>query len=479
MGHDSFSEGGRPLSPSSPVLGELLSLSFKMCLAQLAPLVASLYLARLVAGLGALAFSSYSLVTAFNMTMFVAASGFLQSLYFVGGRAKGSQDVSSYHASILAGLGWALGIGALLIALSCGLGEALSALRFDPEVVQHARSLGRAAALGIAPSLLLLVYRVHASLHDRAGLVTLVHGIGALAASLLATIAVTHAVRSQSARWVLLSVAGANWLMLLVALASLRTSPGLWPGVRTLKAAGGKLRSNAALVASVGWPIGAVVLLDSAASMVSSLIVGRYWLAAVPVHSVALLWVAMGLIVPLGISQAVVQRVAVLSAQKKSGARNRVAWISLTLAALFGVLVVALFAAAPVQMGALLLGASAFEAAPQQLLRSLMPLAAALLALQSIIVVAAASLRGIGQTRAPLIQALVGYCILATGGQLLFGRALRFGVTGVWWGLLLGFGITAIAVTARCFSEFRSRADLAVPSRAQGGTPGERISEEM
>jgi MATE family multidrug resistance protein len=449
------------------VFGELIVLSAKLTLAQLAPLITSLYLSALVARLGSMLFSSYSLVMTINLTLFIAASSFLQVLYYVGGRAKGHEAEGEYDAAILAGVVLAAAFGIVAIALSCLIGIGLDALHLDAELVAGARWQGMVAAVGVAPPLLLVVYRVHASLNGRAGLVTLIAGSGAGFSALLATWAVSAfpAQPDRAACGVLLTIAAANWLMLLVALVSLRRLPQLGRPPGAHRATASRLRGSIARICSLGWPIGAVVLLDSLASLVTTLFVGRYWIAAVPVNAVVLLWVAMALVIPLGIAQAAVQRIAVTHAQGDRSARNRLAVIAMAMGVAYGAVVIAVFALLPIRIGALLLHEAAYEPENMAMLRELMVPGGAVLALQGVIVIGAAILRGIGQTRAPLAQALLGYTVIGTGSQALFGLVLGYGVVGIWWGLVLGFAVTALAVTWRCSAEFR-RADP-MSNRAQ------------
>jgi MATE family multidrug resistance protein len=436
----------RPAGGARVVPG-LLVLALKMALAQLAPLLASLYLAGVVARQGSLPFSGYILVASINLTVFLALSTSLQALFYVGGKALGRQRPADYEAAIGAGTRLALWIALPSMLLSAAVGGMLHLLRFDARVVALAAWLGLAAAVGIPPALLMVVYRVHAALNGRAGLVTLLYAAGAALAVALATLAVALA-PGHAPVAVVLSLAATNWLVLLGGWLSLRRSP-LRLGRGALRASG--LGATMRLIAAVGWPIGAVVLLDSLASLASQLIVGRFWLAAVPVHGAVMLWTAVGLVVPIGIGQAAVQSVAVLHARGDRAARNRAAAASLATGALYGAIVAALFAAFPVRLGAVLLGAGAHQPAARALLGQIMGPGGVALGLQGVIVIAAGILRGLGQTRAPLVQALIGYAVIGTGGQLLFGFVLGQGVRGIWLGLILGFATIAAAVTWGCY----------------------------
>ncbi|WP_224360661.1 MATE family efflux transporter [Hyalangium versicolor] len=452
---------------TSAVVWALSVLAMKTVATQVAPLLASLYVASLVAKEAAMTFSSYSLVTSVNLTIFLAASGSLQALYFVAGQALGRKDQSAYDAAIVAGLLLALALGVGSMMLSFAIGAILRMLGMNSDVVALAPPQGAVAAIGIIPALWMAVYRVHASLREKPGIVTLVYATGAASAAIIATATtgLWPAVLGSTAVRVLLSVSASNWLMLLLAALSLRAFPDLRPRPGTLTEVKAKLRAASAIVASVGWPIGVVILLDSLAPLISSLIIGRYWTSAIPVHSIVLLWVSLCQVVPVGLGHAAVQRIAVLHSKGDVINRNRVAVVSLMLGAVFGVLVIAVFAAIPVQLGAVFLGKAAFAPEAQTLLRQLMLPGGILLTIQGLIIIGAAILRGVGQTRAPLMQSFLGYCVIAAGSQFLLGPVLGHGVRGVWWGLLIGFGVTAVAVTRRCYSELRP--NLATPFSRQ------------
>ncbi len=443
-------------APHPAAISTLLSLAGKMIVAQLAPLIASLYVAGLVAGKGALQFSAYSLVNTLNLTVFIAASSFLQALYFVGGQAIGQNRYQDYRLAMKAGLVVAAILAVVAITISSFAAGVFSLLQIDRDIIDRAWWLGFAAAFGIAPAMIMAVYRVHAALNERAGFVTVLYVLGSLATVAIATVAatMTSGPADRVVLWIVLAVSAANWLILAAALLSFLPFKDLRLGAHGERLPPRSLRNALLLIWHVGWPIGAVVFLDSLATLISTLITGRYWLGSVPVHSVVWLWVMVLLVVPLGLAQATVQRVALTHARQEYRARNVVVRSAILLAALYGIVVTAVFSTFPVAIGSLLLPGSEYEQS-MALLATLMPLGGIALGLQAVIIVSAAALRGIGLTRAPLVWAFVGYCIVASGGQYLFGIVLGYEEPGIWFGLIAGFAATAVAVVWRCVTEFR------------------------
>jgi multidrug resistance protein, MATE family len=437
---------------AEPVFRPLAALAAKLSLAMLAPLLLSLYLARLVAAQGELVFSGYSIVSATHTALFIVGSSFLQVLYFLGGRALGAGDALAYRHGMRAGLGHAKLIAWFTAGVCVLAGAVLHVLGYAPELVAVVVWLGPMAALTTMPAFLLVVWRVHASLNGRAGFVTSVAAAGAGVGAVVATAAVglDSPGPLEAAMRVLATLAAVQWGMLAVVHWGLRGLPLHHAGDAAADPVGRRLRQAGREMWTYGWPIGAVVLMDNALTLSSTLAIGRWWIDALPAHSVVVLWVALGLIVPLGIAQAGVQHVAIAHARGDVASRNRGAVAALVLAAGYGVAAALLMRALAVPAGELLLPPSVGGQAQHALWHSFMPLGGIVLAAEGVIVVAAALMRGMGLTRAPLLQALIGYAVFGTGGQVLCAEVLGLGPTGIWWGLVIGFGVTALVVTLHC-----------------------------
>lgn len=436
------------------ILVPMVLLSLKLALTMLAPLAMSLYVARLVAQQGDLVFSGYSIVAFTTTALFIVVSSFLQVLYFLCGRALGRCDPAGYQACIQAGFRSALATG-LVASFICALAAPLlSTLGFDPELSSIVRWQGPAAALGCVPLLTLVVYRVHASLQGRANYIAVLAVAGALAGGLAAKAVVELGVGDPEsvAVSVLLALSAINWIMLVAA----------WIGLRSLgKDAPGRTATDTTKPSRpwrdlwyYGWPIGAVVLMDSAFRLSSTLAMGRWWIDTLPVHSAIVLWQAAALVIPLGIAQASVQMVAIANARGDVALRNRVAWIALALGASYGILGALVLNVFAVQAGTLLLPGADLQSQTKAQLAELMVPGGVVLAAEGMLVIAAAVQRGVGITRALLLQALVGYALFGTGGQYLFASELGQGAAGLWWGMALGFSVAACAVTIHCFRNF-------------------------
>lgn len=432
-------------------LGSLGLLAAQLTLGQLAPVLLSFFIFGLVAKLGSLTISAFAQVMLINLTAYTALGGVLTALYPLAGQRKGSGDQAGYDRVIGHGL-----LLALLLAIPMGtlgmlIGPLATLLQQPDGVPQLAQQIGWVTVSGVPASLLLAVLHIHLTLSGRAGAMSLVYLVG-MAGSVLLALAAAGLGPADARHQVLLvsaALAIGNWLMLGASLLLVgRAAPlrlawqGAWRG--------------SVAVARTGWPIGCVIFLESAILMVSALVAGSRGVLAGELHMAALQWLNLCIVLPLSIGQACSQRIALLSGAGQHQARNRACWQALALAFGGGALVTLLLAAFPLQAGAMLLGQRAVhDAALVPILRWLMPAAGVLLLLESLVIVGAAALRGIGVVRATFALALLG-SVLTIGALWAAGVWYGYGLPGLWGGMLGGFVLTAGAVLLRCLREFRA-----------------------
>ena len=79
----------------------------------------------------------------------------------------------------------------------------------------------------------------------------------------------------------------------------------------------------------------------------------------------------------------------------------------------------------------------------------LLPLAGVFQVFDGIQVTSIGILRGLGDTRTPMIVGLLGYWVIGLPVSLLLGFHLGQGPVGLWWGLVLGLVIVALFLLDR------------------------------
>jgi MATE family multidrug resistance protein len=85
---------------------------------------------------------------------------------------------------------------------------------------------------------------------------------------------------------------------------------------------------------------------------------------------------------------------------------------------------------------------------------ALLPIAGVFQVFDGLQVVAAGALRGIGDTRVPMILILVGFWLVGLPVCVLLGFTLGVGPRGIWWGLAIGIGVVAILLALRIVRRF-------------------------
>jgi MATE family multidrug resistance protein len=203
-------------------------------------------------------------------------------------------------------------------------------------------------------------------------------------------------------------------------------------------------------VFAVGLPISAALVMEIGVFTAAALAMGWFGAVAVAAHAAAIQTASLTFMVPLGIGQAATARVGLaMGAGDRRGAA-RAGWVAVGLGAAF----MALMAAALV-MGAGVIARGFIDPADPQadavraLAASLLVVAGVFQLADGIQVVAAGALRGLADTRAPMVFAAFGYWVLALPCGIALGWWAGFGPPGIWVGLAIGLAVVAALMLAR------------------------------
>jgi MATE family multidrug resistance protein len=149
--------------------------------------------------------------------------------------------------------------------------------------------------------------------------------------------------------------------------------------------------------------------------------------------------------VPLGISAAAAVSVGHAVGAGDGARARRAGWFALGLGTSFMLLAAVVFLVAPGPLIAL------YTRDPQVMAvgPSLLGLAAAFQIFDGIQTVSTGALRGLGETRVPMLANLVGYWVLGLPLGLTLCFILHWGIYGLWIGLLLSLFIIAAMLLAR------------------------------
>jgi MATE family multidrug resistance protein len=220
-------------------------------------------------------------------------------------------------------------------------------------------------------------------------------------------------------------------------------------------------------LATLGLPAAVQITLEVGAWNVATLSAGFLTPIALATHQIAINYASVTYMVPLGISAAAAVSVGhALGAGDKARAR-RAGWLSLGLGTGFMVLAGLAFLIAPRPLIEL------FTHDPQVLAvgPSLLWIAAAFQIFDGVQTVCTGALRGLGETRAPMIANFVGYWVLGLPLGWILCFVLRWGIYGMWIGLTLALIVISSILLYRWQKESTK---LCAPQDAMGAQQNAR-----
>jgi MATE family multidrug resistance protein len=183
----------------------------------------------------------------------------------------------------------------------------------------------------------------------------------------------------------------------------------------------------------LGLPAASQIILEVGAWNVATLSAGWLNPIALATHQIAINYASITYMVPLGISAAAAVSVGhAVGAGDKTRAR-RAGWLALALGSSFMVLAGIVFLIVPKPLIEL------YTQDPRVLAvgPSLLWIAAAFQIFDGVQTVCTGALRGLGETRAPMIANFVGYWILGLPLGMILCFVFKWGIYGMWIGLTL------------------------------------------
>ena len=227
-------------------------------------------------------------------------------------------------------------------------------------------------------------------------------------------------------------------------------------------------RERTFAMAKLGWPIGLTMALEMGVFALAAYFMGWIGAPAVAAHAVALQLAALTFMVPLGLGQAATVRVGLALGRQDEAGMARAGWTAWFLGVGFMGSMALLMWVFPRPLVTLFLEDTPQNALVIGLAVQFLLVAAAFQLVDGAQVIGAGMLRGLHDTRWPLLFALVGYWVvgLGIGVWLAFGRDWR-GV-GIWVGLASGLAAVAALMLARWV--LRDRLGLTRVSHARSKT---------
>ncbi len=207
-------------------------------------------------------------------------------------------------------------------------------------------------------------------------------------------------------------------------------------------------------VFKLGWPIGLTNLAESGMFSASAVMMG--WLGTVPLaaHGIALQLASMSFVVHLGVSQAGTVRVGHAAGRRDGRSLRDGALVAFAMSVAFALLTAVLYLAIPEPLLGLFLDPSDPDRPAIIAFGVILLGVAALFQLvDGAQVIALALLRGLQDTRVPMIFAAISYWVVGIPSSYVMGIVLGWGGAGIWMGLTVGLSFASVLLIYRFWTK--------------------------
>jgi multidrug resistance protein, MATE family len=432
----------------------MLSLAFPVVMAELGWMTMGLVDTLMVGRLSPEAIGAVGIGTSLFMGVCIFGMGLLLGLDTLVSHAFGASRVDDCHRWLLHGVALSLLLSAPITGIVLALSAALAGWGLHPDVLRLTQPYLDVLAWSIPPLLLYASFRRY------------LQGMGVVRPVMIALVLAN--ILNVFVNWLLIfgrlgapamGVRGSAWATVCarVVMAGvllgviLYREHGRRPGLfeTSLRIEPSRMRQLLAL----GLPAAGQVTLEVGVFAAATALAGRLAPASLAAHQIAINLAAFTFMVPLGVASAGAVRVGQAVGRRDPAGAARSGWTAI----LFGALFMSSAAAAFLIVPRTLIGAFTSDASVVAIGVSLLFVGAVFQLFDGLQGVATGVLRGLGDTRSPMLWNLAGHWFigLPLGYTLCFGAGL--GVIGLWWGLSVGLiicGIALISVWSRRVGSF-------------------------
>ncbi len=399
--------------------------------------------------LGAIAVGSavWSAGMLFTLGVLLAVSATVSQLDGAGRRAQAGEFTRQ-------ALWLALALAAGLIALALGAGPLMVALDVDEAVATLSMGYLRAIAWGAPALALMLTLRFFS---EGTGHTRPTMYVGLLGIAL--NIPLNWMLMFGNLGFPRMGAVGAGWataivlwLQLLLLIIWVAWRPQYRPFGVFARFTAPNWREIIALL-KVGLPIGFMVLMEGGLFVASALLIGTLGALPVAAHQVAMNYTGLVFMVPLGLSGAITVRVGNAIGRADPEGARRAGLVGIGMAVVFALFSAAIIVLFPEQIVRL------YTADPEVIAlgASLLLFGAIFQLSDGVQVAAAGALRGMKDTRIPMVYSVLAYWMIGISvGWWLTFRA-EWGPAGMWVGILTGLSVAAVLLTARYLRLSRGR----------------------
>jgi multidrug resistance protein, MATE family len=431
-------------------MGETLKLALPIALTQLGQIAMMTTDLALIGRLGDHAMAAAALAHTVLFMVFVLGMGIVAAVAPLASQAYGARQPRMVRRALRVGLWAAVILGTPLTLLQLRGGELLIALGQTPENAQLASQYLAGMAWCLVPSWFFMALRNFMSAVNRPE-----PGLWITLAAIPANGVLAYALIYGAFGLPRLELFGAGLATTLISIGMCVAA--VWVcytrrPFRKFRVLGRWWRGDWTLMRQlivVGAPISGSFLLEYSVFAAAAQLMGWIGTVALAAHQIALQVAAVMFMVPFGIGMAATVRVGHAVGRGDAAATRRAGFAAIMLGIVFMGAMTLTVALTRHIIPLAFLGSDAPDPQTVALAASLLLLGASFFIADGIQTIAAGSLRGLNDTRVPLIYAAISFWLIGFSGCWLFGFTFGLGAYGIWIGLSLGIASYAVLLIWR------------------------------
>lgn len=395
------------------------------------------------------ALAAVTIGSTFFFVLFIFGSGFAWAVMPMVASFEAEEDQTNVRRATRMGLWLSTGFSVVVLPVMIWSEPVLRLMGQEEQVVRDASAYLTIAGFGILPALLVMVLKSYLAALERTQVVLWITVLAAIVNALT-----NYALIFGNWGAPELGIRGA-------AIASVVTHSVSLVGVVVYAAA--SLPEHALFqrlwradpqmlwrVLMLGWPIGLTALSEVGLFATSAVMMG--WLGTVPLaaHGIAVQLTSLTFMVHLGLSNVATIRAGNAFGRKDPFDMERGAWAVTGISLVFAVLTIALFLLFPQPLLSIFVQNDDPDRVAILLIGvGLLAMAALFQLVDGAQVIALALLRGVQDTKIPMMFAAISYWGLGIPASYVFGFVLGWEGIGVWFGLVLGLAAAGVLLSVR------------------------------
>lgn len=427
------------------------SLGFPLIGAQLAQMAINTTDVVMLGWLGTEELAAGVLATQIFFVLYIFGTGFATAVMPLVAQAEGQNDIRGVRRAVRMGIWIALFYSIITLPPLWFIEDILLMLGQDANVSALAKDYMQVAMWAMAPALVAHCMRSFLSAMERAQIVLWAVLLGTLTNAFL-----NYALIFGNFGAPALGIVGAAIASLItnVLISAILIFYTTW--LRQLKKYDLFVRlwrsdwEAFGEILRLGWPIGIAIISEVGMFTIASIFMG--WLGTVQLaaHGIVMQIAALAFMIPLGLSSAATVRVGRTLARNEVQDMRRAAVTVTAMALLFSSMAAILFLVLPVQLVDLFLDYN--NPLASQVAAYAVPLlfiVAAFQLVDCLQVVAGGMLRGMKDTKVPMVIAVVSYWGLGISSAYVLGLHTDLAGVGIWMGLAIGLAAAALFMNIR------------------------------